>query len=216
MVTKTYAPLVELHFCNKLLASAQFFLKSPPIGPQSVGKATPRKKRRRLLLLVSAAIIVVLAVVFVFYETGFFSENSNGSSINSSPSGTSPGGTPVSTFAFTVFNEHLFTYLHTHAGDLTTRETTVSWNAMGTYNVGRQVELVIPYHNSGAGNVTIIAINCSTAGFSIVKVSPELPVRLPNTVSTAVGNVTLTMVFSSPSSDYTGPFDFTVYFEQFD
>jgi hypothetical protein len=79
--------------------------------------------------------------------------------------------------------------------------------------VGSQFSIEIPDHNEGDGLLNIVNIACNTTGFSLLGVSPALPVTLPNTVSVESGNVTLRISFLVPKEQYVGPFDFTVFYE---
>ncbi len=124
----------------------------------------------------------------------------------------SPNGTNI---AFTAFNEHLVIYPHN-----TDNTQPVNYNIPldgfnGPYAVGQQIIIQIPYSYQGeTGTENITRIECNTSGFSLESVSPQLPVKLPNTRDNEAP-ITLTITFNTPSTPYSGPFDFTVYYDQY-
>ena len=79
-------------------------------------------------------------------------------------------------------------------------------NFAGAYPVGKQITFEVPYEYGGLGTETIYRIFCDTPGFSLAKTEPALPAQL---------NVTLRITFNTPSEPYTGPFQYTVYYNYY-
>lgn len=189
-------------FKHKRVTSKKLLLSTTPLpqSPQNL-PSTPvkekSKKRKYLWFLIAVILIVILAVtVFVIFFGG--SNSANGTQIT-----------------FTAFNEHLVIYPHN-----TDNTQPVNYNIPlsgfnGPYAVGQQITIQIPYSYQGeAGTENITRMACTTSGFSLVSVSPELPVRLPNTRDNEAP-ITLTITFNTPSTPYNGAFDFTVYYDQY-
>ncbi len=167
-----------------------------PTTPLHAAEEKP-KKRKYLWLIVALILIAMVAVaIFVLFFGG-----------DNSPNGTN--------IAFTAFNEHLVIYPHN-----TDNTQPVNYNIPldgfnGPYTVGQQITIEIPYSYQGeTGTENITRIECNTSGFSLQSVSPQLPMLLPNTRDNEAP-ITLTITFNTPSTPYSGPFDFTVYYDQF-
>ncbi len=155
------------------------------------------KKSKYLLLLVTILLIVVLAVALFIVFGGLFSSDNS------------------SKIAFTAFNQHLIIYPH-NTDDTTPVTYDIPLNSFnGPYDVGQQMTIQIPYSYQGeVGTENITRMECNTSGFSLASVSPELPLELPNTRDNEQP-ITLTITFNAPSTPYSGPFDFTVYYDQY-
>jgi hypothetical protein len=155
------------------------------------------KKQRYLLPVIAVVLIAIIAVaVFVMF---YGRDNSvNGSDMT-----------------FTAFNEHLVIYPH-NTDDTEPINYNIPLDGFnGPYPVGQQIVIQIPYSYQGdTGTENITRMECNTSGFSLASVSPELPVLLPNTRDNEAP-ITLTITFNTPSTPYTGPFDFTVYYDQY-
>jgi len=189
-------------FKPKYATSKKLLLPTMPLQ-QSPQNSSPHPvkeksmKRKYLWLLITVILIVILVVAaFVVFFGGFHPAN----------------GTQIT---FTAFNEHLVIYPHN-----TDNTQPVNYNIPlsgfnGPYVVGQQITIQIPYSYSGeTGTENITSMACTTSGFSLASVSPELPVQLPNTRDNEAP-ITLTITFNTPSTPYTGPFDFTVYYDQY-
>ena len=113
---------------------------------------------------------------------------------------------------FASFNEYLV--IKDNSNNITTTDCIPLGNYAGVWTrVGDSFFIEIPYHNSGTGTLRIVNIVSNTTEFTLTSVSPSLPVTLPNTAKIEEGSVTLHMTFSSPETKYTGPFDFTVFYD---
>ena len=165
------------------------------LPPPAIGKKS--KKRKYLWLLIAFILIIILAIAaFVTFYGG---ENP-------------VDGTKIT---FTAFNEHLVIYPHNTANTSPTNYNIPLDGFNGPYTVGHQITVQIPYSYQGdTGTENLTRIECATSGFSLASVSPELPIRLPNTRDNEAP-VTLTITFNTPSIPYAGPFDFTVYYDQY-
>lgn len=162
-----------------------------------MGTGAPVKKRKYLWLLI-AVILIVIVIIAVFVR--FYGGNSPAD------------GTAIT---FTVFNEHLVIYPHNTADTQPDNYNVPLDGFNGPYPVGQQITIQIPYSYQGeAGTENLTRMTCDTPGFSLASVSPELPVLLPNTRDNEAP-ITLTITFNTPSTAYNGPFDFTVYYDQY-
>jgi ABC-type lipoprotein release transport system permease subunit len=174
---------------------------SEPLPQQPENFSQPpikeKSKRKYLWLLIAVILIVIVAVaVYVVLFSGFNSAN----------------GTQIT---FTSFNEHLVIYPHNTDNTQPVTYDIPLNSFKGNYAVGQQITIQIPYSYQGEiGTENLTSIVCNTSGFSVASVSPELPVQLPNTRDNEEP-ITLTITFNTPSTPYTGPFDFTVYYDQY-
>jgi len=174
---------------------------SEPLPQQPENFSQPpikeKSKRKYLWLLKAGILIVIVAVaVYVVVFSGF--NSANGSQIT-----------------FTAFNEHLVIYPHNTDNTEPVYYDIPLSGFNGNYAVGQQISIQIPYSYQGEiGTENLTSIVCNTSGFSVVSVSPELPVQLPNTRDNEEP-ITLTITFNTPSTPYSGPFDFTVYYDQY-
>jgi hypothetical protein len=182
-------------FKPKYATSEKFFLSTAPLPQQSPIKE--KSKRKYLWFLIAIILIVILAVaVYLVLFGGFNSAN----------------GTQIT---FTAFNEHLVIYPHNTDNTQPVNYDIPLSSFEGAYAVGQQITIQIPYSYQGeTGTENITSIVCNTPDFSFASVSPELPVQLPNTRDNEAP-ITLTITFNTPSTPYTGSFDFTVYYDQY-
>jgi hypothetical protein len=184
------------HTPKKFCSSTTPSLQSPQNSP--LPAVTEKSKKRKYLWLVITVIliaIIAVAVFMVFYGRG---NSDNGTNIT-----------------FTAFNEHLVIYPHNTADTQPVNYNIPLSGFNGPYAVGQQITIQIPYSYQGeTGTENITRMECNTSGFSLANVSPELPVLLPNTRDNEAP-ITLTITFNTPSTPYTGPFDFTVYYDQY-
>ncbi len=175
-------------------------MANPNSSPQNLPSPALKeksKKRKYLWLLIAFILIIILAIAALVAFYG------GGNSVDETK------------ITFTAFNEHLVIYPHN-----TDNTSPVNYNIPlegfnGPYAVGHQITVQIPYSYQGeTGTENLTRIECNTSGFSLASVSPELPIHLPNTRDNEAP-VTLTITFNTPSTPYTGPFDFTVYYDQY-
>jgi hypothetical protein len=170
-------------------------VQSSQVSPQSErsfgDQQTGKRKRRNLWVVITAVVflIIILGALFAFV---FFVGPQHD---------------------LTVFNEHLIIYSHTASGVQTI--TYLFHLDAGKYPAGKQMVIEIPYHYQGTGTENITRMECNTPGFSLLSVSPALPVKLPNTPTIEEGSITLKITFDTPSEPYTGALDFTVYYDQY-
>jgi len=190
MSAPKHATIKNLLLSTMPLSQSPQNLPPPPVKEKS-------NNRKYLWFLIAAILIVVLVVaVFLVFFGG--SNSANGTQIT-----------------FTAFNEHLVIYPHNTANTQPVNYNIPLSGFNGPYVVGQQIAIQIPYSYEGdTGTENITRMTCTTPGFSLVGVSPELPVQLPNTRDNEVP-ITLTITFNTPSTLYTGPFDFTVYYDQY-
>ncbi len=184
------------HAAKRFQSSTKPFLQSPQNLPPPEVKE--KSKKKRYLWLVVAVILIAIIAVAIFVM--FFGR---GNSVNGS------------NITFTAFNEHLVIYPHNTADTQPVNYNIPLDGFNGPYAVGQQIIVQIPYSYQGeTGTENITRIECSTSGFSLASVSPELPVLLPNTRDNEAP-ITLTITFNTPSTPYTGAFGFTVYYDQY-
>jgi hypothetical protein len=81
---------------------------------------------------------------------------------------------------------------------------------------GSRITLDIPYHVNATspivGTLVRSSVACNTPGFSFFGGMPALPLTLSGDPQVFI---TVTLVFDSLSSGYTGSFDFTEHFDHF-
>ncbi len=189
------------HVTKRFHSSARYSHQVPQNSPSPAAKE--KSGKRKYLWLVIAVILIVIIAVAAF--VAFYGRGNvvNGANIT-----------------FTAFNEHLIIYPHNTDPHSTASTQPVNYNIpldgfSGPYAVGQQITIQIPYSYQGeTGTENITRMECNTSGFSLAGVSPELPVLLPNTRDNEAP-ITLTITFNTPSTPYTGPFDFTIYYDQY-
>jgi hypothetical protein len=171
---------------SKLYVTLQQTSSLPPPPPEKSKKS----KRRWLIPAVALIVIVLVASVAVY-------------SFSSKP------------INLTAFNEHLIIYSHSSSGNETVKYNFQLNSYAGGYQIGQQIVIKVPYSYGGSsGTESIKNMTCDTSGFSLVSVSPQLPITLPNTRDNQQP-ITLTITFNATTTPYNGPFDFTVYYDQY-
>jgi hypothetical protein len=177
--------------------------------------AKPKKRTFHIaIVIILLATVLIIASAVIIYFSGALEFSMDPFASNS------PGSSPIVTLepekysTATEVREHL---VIKNMKDNSTSSHLIMLDALAgkIAKVGSQFSIEIPYHNGGDGVLNIVNIACNTSGFSLVGISPTLPVTLPNTASTEAGNVTLRITFASPSEQYVGTFDFTVFYEYF-
>jgi cytoskeletal protein RodZ len=103
--------------------------KTPPPN-----KEEPKKKRKYLWFIFAIVLIVIILVaVFVVFWGGFLFSHG-------------PQDNLTTQHNLTAFNEHLVIYSHTASGTETEKMDLSLSNLEGTYPVGQQLAVEIPYH----------------------------------------------------------------------
>lgn len=108
-------------------------------------------------------------------------------------------------------------YVTSHFGSATNTVKYVRWHneTAGHYPVGKTMNITEPYWNLASGNLSITSMVCNTTGFSLLGTVPLLPVHVPNSPDPSAGNVTLVISFAVPATQYIGPFEYIVYFDEY-
>ena len=148
----------------------------------------PNKQVRRLVVIVGVIAVVAIIILAVILMSG----------IN------------LSRHHITAYGETLFTTIHTSTGNST---VTNIIQTDDQYRVGRQIEWDESFHNPNGGVRNITSIVCTTPGFTFAGSSPGLPITLPNTTTKEEGAIMLTLSFDTPSVEYTGPLNYTIYYD---
>ncbi len=170
--------------------------QSPENLPPPAVKEKSNKRKYLWLPIAIILVVVLLVAVFVVFFGGSNSVDS----------------TKIS---FTAFNEHLVIYPHNTGNTQPVNYNIPLSGFNGPYPIGQQITIQIPYSYEGeVGTENITSIACTTPGFTLASVSPQLPVQLPNTRDNEAP-IALTITFDTPSTPYNGPFDFTVYYDQY-
>jgi hypothetical protein len=157
-------------------------------GKRGAAVATPRRKYAVTLVVLIA---VVLAAIggFVYYYKHDYS---------------------FSGYRYTVvYTTHLPTGPVTH----TTLIVNTTWRA--TYNLGERFSMNVPFYNNASATSKISSIECGTPGFSFVGSSEVFPIVVPYAPNASVKNETVRLTFRTPWIPYTGPFTYTVYFDDY-
>jgi hypothetical protein len=157
-------------------------------------KERPRKRSLRLLVIIASigvVAVVILAAILL-------------------------GGFNLPSHHITAYGETLFITSHSSSGDVIDTNTTHIWAPSNDhYRVGSQVKWDESFHNGGSGVMNITSILCTTPGFTFVGSSPALPQTLPNTPTKEDGAISLTLTFDAPSTQYTGPLNYTIFYDHY-
>ena len=90
----------------------------------------------------------------------------------------------------------------------TSTQVVVQPNAEGKIPVGDDFTISYPFYNSeGSGQMSLTNVESQTNGFTFVSSNPSLPVVAPSSGSTIV-----VLQFTTPTTAYSGPFDYTIYY----
>jgi hypothetical protein len=107
--------------------------------------------------------------------------------------------------------ENLSFTIHNPNGSITYGNDTMSIkNANGGHPLGQDLVFTVIYTQNPGYMVNITNIASNTPGFLFISCTPSLPVTLPSS------GVSVEMRFTAPSSAWSGQFEFTVYFEQYE
>ncbi len=115
----------------------------------------------------------------------------------------------------TVVNETQMISTHTSSGIITTSKVLLLDQYAGKSLKNTQLNLVEQYYNGNNGTLNVTKIVTNTPGFKIVSITPSLPVTVPNSPSMDAGNVSIRVTFDYPSLPYSGPLNYTVYFDYY-
>ena len=173
-----------------------FYLPNELAMNRPVAGVEPKPLRRNMKPLVIVATIAVVAVIVlgVILISGF----------------------NLPRHHITAYGELLFVSHHSSSGEVIDTDTTLIWVPVDDqYMVGRQIKWDETFHNPGTGVLNITSIVCTTPGFTFAGCSPALPATLPNTATKEEGAIMLTLTFDTPSTQYTGPLNYTIYYDLF-
>lgn len=169
-------------------------VRSRPIKPRS-GKA--RKNTPIIIVLITVIVIVAAACYILFFWGNNNSNTGNGVQNNLISVNETQVQSTIGSFSPNVT-------LYINHPEFT-----------GNHAANQQMILVEPYTHIGlSGTQRIIGIVAKTPGFVLNKTTPALPFTLPNSPDEYNPNyASLTMTFDTPSTQYTGPFEYTVYMD---
>jgi hypothetical protein len=151
--------------------------------------STPPRKSRKLLVV--GAIIVV--IILIGAVVGFMFLNHEH-------------------FVFTTFESTTVSSMHFSTG-IQTVTTHYSWNSTYQWTVGHPMtfhQFLTNWMANGTMNLTGVA--CGVPGFTFTRSNPALPVAIPK-ASDPDGGVMLDLWFDTPSTNYNGPFPYTLNLE---
>jgi hypothetical protein len=108
-------------------------------------------------------------------------------------------------------------YVTSHYGPVSNTVKYLRWHneTVGLYSVGLPVTITEPFWNVASGTMSITNIVANTTGFALIDTNPSLPVAVPNSPDASHGNVTIAISFLAPTTQYTGHFEYTVYFDSY-
>jgi len=162
-------------------------MSSDPQGSNQGGAGSPPPKKSRKLLAVVAIIVVIIligAIVgFMFLKTEHFT--------------------------FTTFKGTTITKLHYSTGVQTLTghsqwNTTYQWDVGGPMMFRQQL-----YNWKQNGTMSLTGVSCSVPGFTFTDSTPAIPAVLPE-ASSPEGGIWVDLWFDTPSSNYNGPFLYTL------
>jgi hypothetical protein len=147
-----------------------------------------RKKYAYISILITSIVAITLVVIF---ELGYY----NLTSVRETWAVTThyPNGTTIATYNTWQHGGRSGAQLH--FGRQLTIEETNSWSA--------------------GGPVTLKSVVCNTTGFSILNISPTLPLVVPQESEGVPSNFTVELTFNMPSAPYTGSLDYVFYFDYY-
>lgn len=160
---------------------------------QPAGK--PGKNRFNIILVI-ITLLVVIAIIGIILIT-------------------QQGGHTDQVNTLTVVNETQVIATHTSSGIVTTSKVLLLDQYAGKSLKNTQLNLVEQYYNSNNGTLNVTKIVSNTPGFKIVSVTPSLPITVPNSPSMEAGNVSIRITYDYPSLPYSGPLNYSVYFDYF-
>lgn len=150
--------------------------------------AKPRKKYLLIVIILIAVILVAVAGIVYYYKHDY---------------------------SFTGYRYMVVYTTHLPSGPVTHTFLIVNNSWRATYNIGERFYLNVPFYNNGSATSKISNISCETPGFSFLGSSLVFPFAVPYAPNASVANVTVRLTFITPSTPYTGPFIYTVYFDDY-
>jgi hypothetical protein len=115
----------------------------------------------------------------------------------------------------TVVNETQIISTHLPNETITSSKVLLLDQFAGKSMKNSQLNMVEQYYNGNNGTLNVTKVVSNTPGFKIVGISPSLPVTVPNAPSMDAGNVSIKVTYEYPSLPYSGPLNFTVYFDYY-
>lgn len=125
------------------------------------------------------------------------------------------GGHKDQANVLTVVNETQVISTHLPTGTVTSSKVLLLDQFAGKSLNNTQLNMVEQYYNSNNGTLNLTKIVVNTPGFDVVSVTPSLPAAVPNAPSMDAGNLSVRITCDYPSLPYSGPFNFTVYFDYY-
>ncbi|HEY3422592.1 MAG TPA: hypothetical protein VGK13_05485 [Methanocellaceae archaeon] len=168
-------------------------------GSKDQPAATPESKPRKNIFNTILAIVVLLIVIMIIGIVLI----------------TLQGGDKDQVNTLTVVNETQIVTTHLSVGNASTSKVLLLDQYAGKSLKNTQLNMVEQYYNGNNGTLIVTNVVSNTPGFKIVAISPSLPVTIPNAPSMDAGNVSIKVTYDYPSLPYTGPFNYTVYFDYY-
>jgi hypothetical protein len=163
-------------------------------APNNGTEPHAKNHTKRLVIIIASIGIVVIIILAAILITGFITPRHH----------------------ITAYGETLFITDHGPSGEVIDTDTTLGvYPSNDHYMVGKQIKWSESFHNGGSGVMNITSIQSTTPGFTFVGCSPALPVTLPNTPTKEDGAIELTLTFDTPSTQYTGPLNYTIYYDHY-
>ncbi len=168
-------------------------------GSKDQPTARPENKPMKNKFNIILAIIVLLIAVIIIGAILLMLQGGHKDQINT----------------LTVVNETQIISTHTSTGIITTSKVLLLDQYAGKSLKNTQLNMVEQYYNGNNGTLNVTNVVSNTPGFKIVAISPSLPVTVPNAPSMDAGNVSIKVTYDYPSLPYSGPFNYTVYFDYY-
>jgi hypothetical protein len=107
------------------------------------------------------------------------------------------------------------TTIHSSSGNHTYTFVYENSNWRATYELGKKLTIHEPlYTNTTDPGITkLSSVICTTPGFTLSESSPVLPTDVPYAFDLAASTETVNLVFQTPTTPYTGVFEYTMYYD---
>jgi hypothetical protein len=153
----------------------------------------PGKKSKRKIIYVLFIVAAILAVGVISYLS-FRNDNS---------------------YTMHGIKEMKITTIHSSSGNHTYTFVYENSNWRATYELGKKLTIHEPlYTNTTDPGITkLSSVICNTPGFSLSESSPVLPTDVPYAFDVAASTETVNLVFQTPTTPYTGVFEYTMYYD---
>jgi hypothetical protein len=111
--------------------------------------------------------------------------------------------------------ETKITYIHSSSGTQTYTFVYENSTWKASYELGKKLTLHEPlYTNSTApGTTNLTSVVCNTSGFSLSESLPALPADVPYASDVSASTETVSLIFQTPTTPYTGVFEYTMYYD---